>query len=120
VSEPLDIAQCPAALIVFAMESCPMCHEYVPRLLARVEAYRASGAPLVVHDEGDAVPPGSIPVLIYDVAAPDPALQALATQFEANSMPATIALVRGHGAFKSEGSLGEYQIDQLLDLVTGR
>ncbi len=112
-----DVSRCPAVIYVFAMGDCPACEEYLPRFLSRLSAYAAAGTPFVVVGEHDAIRPGTVPVLVYDAAAEDPAVQDLADRFAVRATPATVVALRGPGTFKSEGSLGNYQVDQLLELV---
>lgn len=104
-------------IYVFAMGDCPACEEYLPRLMARLDAHARAGMPYVVIGADDAIRAGTVPVLVYDAGADDPAVQALADRFAVKATPATIVALRGPGTFKTEGSLGDYQIDQLLELV---
>lgn len=109
----VDLSQHGAAIFAFAMEGCGACEHYVPRLIAQVEALREQGYPFVVHTEGMAMPPGSIPVLIYDAASPDVDVQRLADRFKVEATPTTVLAAR-KGSFKCEGNLANNQITWLL------
>ena len=113
----IDLNQHRVAIFVFAMHECPACEHFVPRLVEQVATLQAQGVPLVVVDEGVAVQPGSIPVLVYDAASEDPAVQKLADRFQVEATPTTVVVAR-QGSFKCEGSLANNQILWLLNMAT--
>lgn len=101
-------------IIVFAMDGCHACEHYVPRLLNEAEALRAQGYPFVVYTAGAPLPPGAIPIVIYDAAAQDPEVQKLADRYQVFATPTTIVATRGPGGFKAEGALANNQARWLL------
>jgi len=98
------------------MEGCPACDHYVPRLTAHARELKVHGYPFVVHEMGEKIPAGSIPIALYDAASEDPDVQKLADRFEVTATPTTIVLSRG-GSFKIEGSIADNQILWLLNMA---
>jgi thiol-disulfide isomerase/thioredoxin len=101
-------------ILVFAMDGCPACEHYVPRLLSEAEALRAEGYPFVVYTPGMPLAPRTIPIVIYDAATPDSDVQKLADRYAVRATPTTIVVTRGSGGFKCEGSLANNQARWLL------
>lgn len=108
-----DFAQCPAVLVVFAMEGCPYCDDYQPKLAHQVLRFQEAGAPIFYYT-GGSIPRGSIPVLVLDGASEDPQINALADQHKIEGMPTTLLLRRYHAPIKLDGDLDERQIYDLL------
>jgi len=102
---------------VFAQPECGACEEYLPRFLAQVEAFRQKKAPFLVYTDGVAIPPGFIPVLVFDVASPDSSLQAYANRYEVSATPTTVVQKSNGGVLKTEGALSDKQIEGLLGLA---
>jgi thiol-disulfide isomerase/thioredoxin len=113
----IDIGNQKVVVIVFAMGECPACEAYLPRLLAEAEQLKAHAYPFVVYVPGQTISPRAIPLVVYDAASPDPAIQALADRFEVSATPTTLVLMRGPGSFKVEGSLANNQISWLLNMA---
>lgn len=101
-------------VIVFGMQGCGACEHYIPRLVNEVTQLGHQGYSFVVGGGEVPIPPGSIPVFIYDAASPDSSVQKLADRFGVTATPTTIVACRGPGSFKLEGSLADNQIHWLL------
>ncbi len=102
---------------VFAMHECPACEHFLPRFIAEAEALNATLAPQgisFVVNPMTQPPPRSIPILVFDAAAQDDAVQKLADRYSVTATPTTIVATRGPGSFKCEGSLANNQIQWLL------
>ena len=108
-----DLRQTRAVVVVFAMHGCGPCEEYLPRFMKHVEGLKHVGYPFVIMRPGGALEPGQIPVMIYNAAAEDSELQALADRLGIAATPTTALLTR-RDTIKLEGSLEDDQIDQLL------
>jgi thiol-disulfide isomerase/thioredoxin len=106
-------------IAIFAMGECPACESYLPRFLVEVEALRQQGFPFVVYVEGQPIPQGAIPVLVYDAASPNVDVQAFADKYGVTATPTTLVLSRGIGSFKAEGSLANNQIQWILMMAHG-
>lgn len=106
-------------VLVFAMQECPACEHYLPRLVAEAENLNAQlkGVSFVVNPETQP-PAGVIPILVFDAAATDAAVQQIADRYEVQATPTTVIAVRGPGSFKVEGSLANNQIQWLLLMAT--
>lgn len=98
-----DVSNERVLVIVFGMTDCPACEEYIPRFMARARPFQTNG----------------VPVFVYDVASPDPRLQAFADRYEISGTPTTLVLPRGKGFIKVEGVLDDHQIDDLLRKAYG-
>lgn len=105
-------------VIVFAMHECPACDHYLPRFLAEVEALKQHGYPFVVYEPDAVLPPGSIPVIVYDAASENVDIQKLADRYKVEATPTTIVVPRGPGGFKCEGSLANNQIQWVLMMAS--
>ncbi len=101
------------------MGECPACENYLPRFIAEVEALRQQGYPFVVYEPGQPIAQGSIPVLVYDAAAPNVDIQQFADKYQVTATPTTLVLTRGTGSFKAEGSLANNQIQWILMMASG-
>lgn len=111
---PVSLDAQNVVILVFAMDGCPACEHYVPRLLREAEALRAEGYPFVVYQPGMMLAPRAIPIVVYDAATPDVDVQKLADRYAVQATPTTIVATRGPGGFKSEGSLANNQARWLL------
>lgn len=112
----IDLTRAKAVIVVFVMEGCGACEEYLPRFKAQVAAARRRGQRINFYDDGS-VPEGHVAVVVYDAASPDPSVQALANRFAVQGTPSTVVLPRGPGAFKVEGGVTNSQIQWILGLV---
>ena len=92
------MAQPNAVVVVFAMQQCPACSDYMPRFKAI-----ASQFPQVPHQVLDANAPG---------------VQGLADRFQIQATPTTMVLRRPVGAIKAEGSLPDADIQRLFVLAS--
>jgi len=108
-----DLSQTRVVVIVFAMDGCGPCEEYLPRFVKHVERFKRSGYPFVIVKPGTAIEPGQIPVMIYDASSEDDELQTFADRLGVSATPTTAMLTR-RDTVKLEGGLEDDQIDQLL------
>lgn len=108
-----DVSRCRVIIAVFAMPECAACELYVPRLARAARARRS----FVVHDGVSAIPRGKVPILCYDVSAPDEAVQAFASRYAVEATPTTVVIPADGGAFKVEGNLTDEQISYILTLA---
>jgi hypothetical protein len=115
----IELSNQRALIVIWAMGECPACESYLPRFLAEVEALKQQGYPFFVYEAGQPIPPGSIPVLIYDAASPNVDVQAFADKYQVTATPTTMVLTRGAGSFKVEGSLANNQIAWVLMMAHG-
>lgn len=114
-----DLSQCRAVIVVFAMDGCHHCHEYLPRFQKMVGRFQAKGWPFVVYD-GNAPEPGSIPVLIVDGASMHPTIVELADRHQVDGMPTTLVMPRAREAMKLEGAVDDRELyDALIAICTG-
>lgn len=93
-----DLSNKNVVVMVFAMEGCGHCEEFLPRFWPKAEKYLAMG----------------MPVFCYNLASEDPSIQAIATRYEIDSAPTTIVLKRGTGALKLSGGYNDETIDRVL------
>ena len=104
-------------VLVFAMDGCPACHHYVPRVIAEANALNGvlaqQGRSFVVNPETQPEP-GQIPILLFDAAADNAEVQAIADRFNVQATPTTVVATRGPGSMKLEGSLANNQIQWAL------
>lgn len=110
-----DLRNTRVIVVVFAMDGCGPCEEYVPRLRKQVEQLRANGAPFVVWVPGTPLQPGTIPVLLYDAASADPVLTAFADKLKISATPTTCVLTSKGGVERHEGALGQAELAKLLN-----
>lgn len=110
-----DLANTNILIMVFAMPGCPACHEYLPKLERQVEGFKKLGHPFIVYQNGMALPPRSIPVVIIDSTTKDGEVQALLDQHGIANLPTTILIPRTGYPAKYEGALDDNQIYQLLN-----
>ena len=94
----VDLANVRTVIMVFTLQGCGACEEYLPRLQRAAQAMLRQG----------------LMVLVYDAADTRPDVQALMDQYEINATPTTLLLVRGPGSLKFEGSITDQQIAQVL------
>jgi thiol-disulfide isomerase/thioredoxin len=111
----VSLDQTKVVIVVFAMPSCPACHDYLPRLYKQVEGFQKLGAPLFVYEEGTLIPPKSIPVMVYDVTAQNDSVQAFANQWKVENLPTTILLPKVGFPARYEGALSNDDIYNLLN-----
>src|SRR5262245_20735674 len=108
-----DLRSTKAVIVVFAMHGCGACDDYLPKLMERVEAHAAHGAPFLVWSPGQKIRPGQIPVLLYDAASKNDELQDFAYRLQVKATPSTYLLTRT-GTHTIEGSVASAEIDRLL------
>jgi thiol-disulfide isomerase/thioredoxin len=109
----IDLTRAHAVILVFVMDGCGACEEYLPRFTAQVDQLAKAGTPVGFLTEG-AAPEGSVAVLVYDAASPERAVQDIANRYAVAGTPSTITLRRGVGASKVEGGVTDSQIRHLL------
>lgn len=107
------LEHCGAVIIVFAMEGCPYCDDYQPKLDYEIKRFKQAGAPIFYY-RGGVIPPHTIPVLVLDGASDDPQISALADQHQVTGMPTTLLLRRYDRPIKLEGDQDDRQIYDLL------
>lgn len=114
----IDLSNTKSLIIVFAMEGCPACHSYLPRLTKMIEGFKAHGAPIVIHDGRKKVRPGQILVVVYDGGSQDPGIVQLADAYKIEALPTTILLTHNAAPVKLEGELPDEDIYELLASAT--
>lgn len=114
MSGMLDLKPYRVIIAAFGMPECGACEEFLPRFLALLAKH---GRPFHVYQPGQPMPRTGIPVLVYDVADPDPGIQAFANQYAISATPSVLVLRRGQGALKIEGSIDDNQAAHLLALA---
>lgn len=113
-----DLDNTNVVIVVFAMDGCGACEEYLPKLLAQVEAYQKLGHPFVVYELGMRLQPGQIPVCIYDAQSEDPSVVAFADQHNVTGLPTTLLLPKRGKGQKWEGGLDATGIYGVLNLAS--
>lgn len=84
-------------VVVFHMEGCPACEEYVPRFNA--QAAQLAG--------------GKVPVYVLDANKE----AAAADYYQVRAVPVTMVLRRPVGAIRMEGALSDGEIAHLFDIA---
>ncbi len=105
-----DLANTNVIIIVFAMNGCPACMEYTPRLVKQIEGFQKLGHPFVFYANGMKLEPGQIPVCIYDANSTDPGLVALADHHQVQALPTTVFMSRRTNTHRQEGALNDAEI----------
>jgi hypothetical protein len=108
-----DIRGAKAVIVVWAMHGCPACDQYLPKLMERIEAHTAYGAPFHVWSPGQPIAKGEILVLFYDAASKNDELQDLADRLGVTATPTTCLMTR-KGVSKIEGAVPPIKIDEML------
>lgn len=103
-----------SVVIVFAMDGCPACEEYKPRLIKMVELFQAHGQPLVFYQVGMPLLPRQIPVIILDGASDDESVVSLADEHKIEALPTTLLLRTTAPTAKIEGAVDDQQIHAAL------
>ena len=109
------LAQTKVVIIVFAMHGCPACEDYLPRLYRQLEGFQKLNQPFVLYQDGLAIQPGQIPVMVCDSNSRDPSVVDLADRHQIHALPSTILLPRYGFPAKYEGGLTDVQIYSLLN-----
>lgn len=100
MSQP-DLSQANVVVLVFVMDGCSACDEYLPVFKKIAAPYKQAGIPILIYDIGD--------------DAPD-AVDALAERFGVEATPTTVVARRGlPGYLKVEGDDGPAATKQLMD-----
>jgi hypothetical protein len=110
-----DLANTNVLILVFAMPGCPACHDYLPRLTKQVQGFQKLGHPFVIYQNGVALMPQAIPIVVLDSTTKDPEVQALCEQHGIMNLPTTVLLPRIGYPAKYEGSLDDQQVYALLN-----
>ncbi len=103
-----------SAIVVFAMDGCPACEEYLPKFRHLVDSFMAHGQPFVYYELGMPLPPGLIPVIILDGASDDPSIISFADQHDISALPTTLLLRRTARPAKLEGAIEDREIYDAL------
>lgn len=93
----MDLSRTNVVVIVFVMEGCGACHDYLPRLREIGKGY-----------------PG-VPVVIQDVGKMTDEVQNTADRFNVSATPTTIVAKRGPGFVKAEGAVSDAEIRDLFE-----
>lgn len=109
-----DLSACDVVIIVFAMDGCHHCHEYMPRFERMLGSFQAKGWPFVYYDARPAFARGEMPVVIVDGASQDPTISQLADQHGVEGMPTTLILRRWGPVTKLEGAVSDRELYDAL------
>ena len=103
-----------SAIVVFAMDGCPACDDYLPRFQALVDGFAQHGHPVVYYQLGMPLPAGLIPIIILDGASDDPSIVSFADQHDIGALPTTLLLRRTARPAKLEGAISDQEIHAAL------
>ena len=101
---PLDLTNANVIVIVFVMDGCPACENYLPRFKRIAKPYSKAG----------------IQIAVFDANSKDDRVQDFADRINVRATPTTAVLPRGQGLVKVEGAVDDATIKQLLDLAYAR
>jgi hypothetical protein len=110
MSQPvIDLAPHSVCVLVFVMEGCGACEEYVPRL-------QRVATPLLQQ---------GLPILIYMADDPRPTVQSMMNAYNIQATPTTVVLRLQQGVPTGEptvieGSIDDWQIGQLVRTLQGQ
>ncbi len=104
-------------VVVFAMPSCPACHEYLPRLRKQISDLRKMGYPIFEYQPSDVTRRGQVPVLIVDSTSADPSVINLADKYQVTALPTTIVLPRYGLPGRWEGALSDDETYHVLGMA---
>lgn len=110
----MNLERCSAVIVVFAMDGCPACEDYKPRLVRQVKRWQQHGARFVVAERPQEFSPSVIPVLLLDAQNANPQIQDVANQYGVTGLPTTILFRRWHGPTILEGAIGDREIEAML------
>lgn len=110
----MSVEQANVVILVFAMDGCPACKDYLPKLRDKLDAYQKAGYPLFEFKEGMIAAKGTIPVLVIDSQSSDPSVVSIADQYQVTALPTTVLLPRYGFPARWEGSLPDTDIDHLF------
>lgn len=111
----MSVARSRIVILVFAMPSCPACHEFLPRLQRQVQGFQKLGHPFVYYEPHMTTADGDIPVVVVDSTSEDPSVQAVANQYQIHALPTTVLLPKVGHAARFEGALSDEQTYELLN-----
>lgn len=111
-----DLSACNVVIVIFAMDGCHHCHEYLPRFNKELARFQALGWPFVIYDGTRTPGAGEIPVVIIDGASMDPSVDALAQKYGVDGMPTTLVMPRRGHVQKLEGAIDNVEIYNALKL----
>jgi len=111
-----DLSHCSVVIVIFAMDGCHHCHEYLPRFERELGRFQALGWPFVYFDNARSPNAGEIPVVIIDGASMDPSVEALAQKYAVDGMPTTLIMPRRGRVTKLEGAIDNVEIYNALKL----
>lgn len=109
-----DLSHCPVVVVVFAMDGCHHCHEYLPRFHKQISKFQAYQWPFVYYDGTRSPARGEIPIVILDGASQDPGIDALAQKYAVEGMPTTLIMPRWGEAMKYEGAIEDAELYEAL------
>ena len=116
-SDMLAQAGTKVVVIVFGMNGCPACGEYLPRFFQQVEGFQKLGHPFVIYSPGHPVGPKQIPIIVLDSESNNDQVQFLANHHGVSALPTTIIQPKVGYPAKYEGSLSDQEIYQLLSVA---
>lgn len=93
----MDLNRANVVVVVFVMEGCPACTEYLPRFQRVAALYHAH-----------------FPIYVLDAAADDAEIQRLADRTKVKATPTTLVMQRGPGVYKTEGAVDDADIQGIL------
>jgi thioredoxin-like negative regulator of GroEL len=94
----MDLTQYSIVVVVFVMDGCDACAEYVPRFQHVARQFS-----------------GKIPAFIVDVNSPQGG--PLADRFMVEATPTTVILRRPSGAIRAEGALPDTEVGQIFQFA---
>lgn len=109
-----DLSACNVVIVIFAMDGCHHCHEYLPRFRRRVRAFTDLRWPFVYYDGARTPSAGEIPIVIVDGASPDPSVEELAQRYQVEGMPTTLVMPRIGAPMRLEGAVDDREIHDAL------
>lgn len=93
----MDLNRANVVVVLFVMEGCQACTEFLPRFQRAAAQYR-----------------NHFPIYVLDAASDDVETQKLADRTSVRATPTTLVLRRGPGIYKMEGSVGDADLRGIL------
>jgi thiol-disulfide isomerase/thioredoxin len=110
----MNVAHCPAVIVVFAMPGCSACDDFKPRLEREVQRWQQNGAPFVFAEPDREFAAHEIPVLLLDAQSTNAQIQGLADEFDVQGLPTTLLFRRNAQPDTFLGAIDDRQIYDLL------
>lgn len=103
-----------SAIVVFAMDGCGACEDFMPRFERLIAGFQAHGQPLVYYQIGMPLTPGAIPVIVLDADSTDESVVSFADQHAIDALPTTLLLRRNAKPARLEGAVDDKEIYDAL------